>query len=250
MILSPDEEKSLIRKIFEGYFTVRHLPKFLYFATAKKLMSGVDQAFSNNVHPELYNELRDNIYIFSGAKTYTQVKDISSLILDGRQLRPFSEFKKLAKEKIDLYNETWLKTEYETSIGQAQSAVKWQQIEADREVLPYLVRRAVMDANTSEVCTHLNDIVAPVGDSFWNTRAPLSHFNCRCILEQLGNDAKQKHDPKATKKAVEVTEPMMNPLFKNNPGKTKVIFNESHPYFDIAPKDRAFARKNFNLPMP
>ena len=39
-------------------------------------------------------------------------------------------------------------------------------------------------------------------------------------------------------------------IFKMNPGKDKVIFNKEHPYFDVAPKDKDFAKRNFDLPIP
>jgi hypothetical protein len=35
-----------------------------------------------------------------------------------------------------------------------------------------------------------------------------------------------------------------------NPGKDGYIFSPDHPYFDVAPKDREFAKENFGLPIP
>lgn len=249
MILSEKEVKKLIRQIFEGGITIYNLPKILHLRTAKHLMNGVDEGYGDYDGKELYKELKENIYIFSAAKTYTQVKDISSLILDGDKLRPFNEFKKLAKEKYDIYNVTYLEAEYNTAVGQAQTAVKWADIQATKKDFPYLQRRAVMDANTSDECKILNNIIAPVDSPFWKTRSPLTHFRCRCILEKIDRfeDVKLSSETEI-KEAVKSTE-KINPLFKGNPGIDKVIFNESHPYFDIAPKDKKLAKRNFNLPI-
>lgn len=248
-MLSEKEKKSIIRKIFEGSITIHNLPKNLYEATVSKLLEALDEGFGKYKNDALYKELSTNIYIFSGAKTYTQVKDISSLILDGPKLRPFNEFKKLASEKYDLYNKTYLQTEYNTAIGQAQSAVKWQEIVASKKDFPYLQRKAVMDKATSPDCAILNDIIAPVDSPIWATRSPLTHFNCRCILTKIDRfDEVRLSSSREIKEAMKATEGI-NPLFKGNPGVDKVVFNKSHPYFDVEKNDKKFALNNFNLPI-
>lgn len=244
--LSAKEIATIIRKIYEGGFNVKKLPKNLYHATADKLNEGVDIG-SNGGATELITELKDNIYVFSGAKTYTQVKDISSLIVENGELVPFSKFKKVAQAKFDLYNMDYLSAEYETAIGQAQSAVKWQQVTHDIKTFPYLQRKAVMDANTSPECVILNDIIAPVDSPFWRTRSPLTHFRCRCILSAIDKytDVELSNEAKINA-AIRETDGI-NPLFKGNPGIDKVVFNSSHPYFDIAPEDKRRAKRNFDL---
>lgn len=248
-MLSEKDKKSLIRKIFEGGITIHNLPKNLYHKTAKKLMSAVDQAFTKEAENALYNELKTNIYIFSAAKTYTQVKDISSLIVDGNKLRPFNEFKKLALDKYEQYNVRWLKTEYDTAIGQSQTAVKWQEIQDTKKDFPFLQRKAVMDSHTSMECAMLNDIIAPVDSPFWATRSPLTHFDCRCILSKIDRFDDVVLSSQAKIDSVMKKTDNINPLFKGNPGIDKVIFNKSHPYFDIDKKDKALAKRNFNLPI-
>ena len=242
---------NLLRRIFEGSITPQTMngteAEKLFEATFKVLNSGVKIAFTNKLDKKLLRELQDNIYIFSGAKTYTQVKDISSLITDNGKLRSFTEFRKLAKAKFDTYNVDYLSSEYETAVGQAQSAVKWQQIERETKLFPYLQRKAVMDANTSPECRILNEIIAPVGDPIWRTRSPLTHFRCRCILTQIDKYEDVKLSSQSKKDAAVEKTKNINPLFKGNTGIDKVIFNESHPYFDIEPRDKGLAKRNFNL---
>lgn len=242
---------NFLRRIFEGSITPQTMngteAEKLFEATYKVLNSGVKSAFTNKLDKELLKELQDNIYIFSGAKTYTQVKDISSLITDNGKLRSFTEFRKLAKAKFDTYNVDYLSSEYETAVGQAQSAVKWQQIERETKLFPYLQRKAVMDANTSPECRILNEIIAPVGDPIWRTRSPLTHFRCRCILTQIDKYEDVKLSSQSKKDAAVEKTKNINPLFKGNTGIDKVIFNESHPYFDIEPRDKGLAKRNFNL---
>lgn len=242
---------NLLRRIFEGSITPQTMngteAEKLFEATFKVLNSGVKIAFTDKLDKKLLRELQDNIYIFSGAKTYTQVKDISSLITDNGKLRSFTEFRKLAKAKFDTYNVDYLSSEYETAVGQAQSAVKWQQIEREAKLFPYLQRKAVMDANTSPECRILNEIIAPVGDPIWRTRSPLTHFRCRCILTQIDKYEDVKLSSQSKKDAAVEKSKNINPLFKGNAGIDKVIFNDSHPYFDIEPRDKGLAKRNFNL---
>ena len=121
------------------------------------------------------------------------------------------------------------------------------EIEKNKDTLPMLRYSAVMDPNTSEICAPLDGIVAPVDDEVWATIAPLNHFNCRCVLLQETSDV-EKTDGNQ-EKVDEVTKDMQ-PLFKMNPGKDKVIFDDKHPYFQVEKKDRAFAADNFGLPIP
>lgn len=248
------DEGDLISEIYNGEVTPELMATSaalsLYKATARSLMGAVRSGFgSRNLNKALFRELRDNIYIFSGAKTFTQVKDVSSLLVEDGRIRPFTSFKNAAKERMSLYNEAYLKTEYETAIGQAQTAVKWQEIEKDAKTFPFLQRKAIMDANTSKECSVLNDIIAPVSDPIWRTRSPLTHFNCRCILTQIDKYADVALSTQAEKnKAMRDTD-HVNPLFKGNPGIDKVVFNNKHPYFDIEPRYRSAARRNFDFPI-
>ena len=42
----------------------------------------------------------------------------------------------------------------------------------------------------------------------------------------------------------------MSDEFRINAGKERIVFSKEHPYFDIAPKDKNFAKTNFGMPMP
>lgn len=247
-MLTSEEQERFFKQIYFGSVTVYHLykplPYKLYRSTAKKLISGIKEAKPT---PDLFKELSDNIYIFSGAKTYQQIREITSFITEGKSIRPYNAFKKLAKESYDLYNDSYLATEYETAIGQAQTAVKWYEIEREKNLFPLLKREAVMDANTSDECRILNGIIAPVGDAFWKTRSPLTHFRCRCILTQISKyEGVSPSSRGEVSKAIKDTD-HIDPVFKGNPGIDKVIFNKTHPYFDIAPKDKKLAKRNFDL---
>jgi len=245
----------LIREIYGGVVDVNNLPPDLYFQISNKLKQSLYEGFGGNLKDfdpyspdgKLLVELRENIYMFSGAKTYQQVRIMSDMLAT---MPKYSEFKAKAGQVFNQFNETWLQTEYDTAIGMAQSARKWSDIEQEKHIFNMLEYDAVLDANTSDICRPLDGITLPVDDPFWNIHAPLNHFNCRCMLRKVSKYDDKKQTSEATVKKAEKDMEKIQPMFKMNPGKDKIIFSDKHPYFDVAPKDKALAKKNFNLPIP
>lgn len=183
---------SLLESIWEGKVNPYFLPKDLYSAIADNLKSGLYEGYGANLDnvealyglkaKELLVDLRENIYQFAAAKTFHQVEEMSSLLVGGLT---FDDFKVKALEIFGKYNESWLETEYNTAIGQAEMARKWDEVEKQKEIFPYLKYNAVNDSHTSDICRPLDNIIRPVGDKFWSEFSPLNHFNCRCVIEQL-----------------------------------------------------------------
>lgn len=246
--------QKLLDGIYDGSITEYDLPDDLYGAIADYLKKGVYEGFGKTLYQatgkdlELLAQLRDNVYMFSAAKTFQQVKDISGLLIDeAGNLRTSKEFNALGAAAYDTWNNVWGKTEYNTAVGQANQANKWLEVEKNKSFLPNLRYSAVMDPNTSDICRPLDGMVAPVDDPVWNTIAPLNHFNCRCVLEQVDEDTKPTEGNGDRVKGVENE---MQDLFKMNCGKDGYIFKEDHPYFQVEKKDKAYAERNFDLPIP
>lgn len=235
--------EDLLEGIYSGEYTNEKLPEDLYFAIADYLKEGLYKGFESDLTTvaaddlELLIELRENIYMFSGAKTYSQVIEMRDLIAEANS---YKEFKDAAIDIYDKYNLTWLATEYDTAIGQAQSAVSWNEFERNKDVLPNLVYSTIGDA--CDICAPLDGMCAPVDDPVWNNCMPLNHFNCECIVEATDDETKE----------VDVTDVLekMDDTFKMNPGKDGYIFKDDHPYFEVARGDKAFAERNFDLPIP
>jgi SPP1 gp7 family putative phage head morphogenesis protein len=250
--------EKLIKGIFDGDITEHDLPTSLYHEIAEYLKAGLykgygmtlKESFGTSDH-ELLSELRENIYAFSAAKTYQQVRDMTDKLTnsDGEVI-PFNEFKEEAGQIFDTYNNDYLKTEYNTAIGQGQMAIKWNEIQANKDILPFLEYSTIGDA--CDICAPLDGFTAPVDDPAWDTIMPLNHFNCECIVEQLDQEeGESKETPETDRdETLEKVTGRMNDVFKMNPGKDAVIFSPDHPYFTVPKADRDFARANFNLPIP
>src|SRR6267154_3803195 len=125
--MNKNQISSLIRAIYNGKINPLKLPKKLYNEIASHLTDGVYKGYGGNLSAfdfdtpdyRMVANLRENVYIFSGAKTFNYVLSTEGLIVEGNEILPFKEFKKRALTVYDQYNETWLKTEYENALGQA-----------------------------------------------------------------------------------------------------------------------------------
>ena len=246
---------ALLDGIFDGTITEYYLPLDYYTAVVDYLKAGLYKGFGMNLTEaievggkdlELLAQLRENIYLFSAAKTFTEVKDISSLFVnENGDVRTKSEFREEALKTYGKYNEDYLTTEYNTTIGQAQSASKWLEFEKNKEILPNLEYSTIGDA--CDICGPLNGLVAPVDDPIWDEGSPLQHYGCLCLL--IAHD----EDTPVTEGNEERFAPVlekMDPMFKNNPGKTGEAFNSEHGYFEAGKADKEFAKQNFGLPIP
>lgn len=274
----------LIAAIYSGAIDEWNLPRGLYQKTADKFIEAINNGMDaprpleigmgggfrmpkqeqpaqsigiayNTPDEILRSELIENVYVFSGAKTFQQVKELVSNIAPDGLVQPFNKFKKSAEKIIGKYNDQWLRTEYNTALGSAQSARDWQEFEDDVELFPYLRYDAIIDPNTSDICRPLEGITLPVNHPFWNKFSPLNHFNCRCRLIKISQyEEVKKTGKKKLTRVSEKVEPQMQELFMFNPGKERLIFKETgkgkHPYFNVAPKYREYAQNNFNLPIP
>jgi SPP1 gp7 family putative phage head morphogenesis protein len=242
---------ALIKGVYNGTITSRDLPVDLYNAISEKLLSALG-TIEATTSQSLLNELSENIYMFSGAKVYQQIQEIS-LLANKDTVKSFASFRDEALAVYNQYNVNWLETEYKTAIGQAQMAERWEQIEAQRDELPYLQYSAVIDKNTSEMCKPLDGVCLPIDDKFWSKNTPLNHFNCRCtVIQRDATDAKKAgitSQKKADQATAEISKER-HPLFEGNSGKDRLIYNKQHPYFEVPPADKEFAKTNFGLPIP
>lgn len=230
--------------IYAGTITETALPEDLYFAIAEYLKQAIYEGFGgglsdfrvDSVDYGMVSDLRDNIYMFSAAKTYNEVRDMS--ILAG-SVPDYQTFRKEVMSIYEQYNLDWLKSEYNTAVASADMANKWLKIEKDADVLPML--RYDTTEVACPICAPLNGTVRPIGDAFWSTYYPPNHFNCMCVALQ------EPADTKITQ-IVPSTETEMQDIFKMNVGQSRIIFLPEHPYFTSVPKELGL--NNFGLEIP
>lgn len=174
--------------------------------------------------------VNDNLFIFSGYKTYAELRAIADLLLDADgEIVPYGEFLNSVLLLNPTYNSAYLYAEYNNAIATAQSITRWKRFESGKDEYD-LVFDAVNDARTRPSHRALDGIVRSFDDSFWDTYNPPLDWGCRCLLRQV---------PKGTASAAEPAElPILKPVFATNPAKTGVVFPESHPYFDVSTSEK------------
>ena len=250
---SDSQIKDLLNRIYSGEITEYEIPESLYFAIADYLKKGLYDGFGGNLTDfkgkdlELLTELRENTFMFSGGKAYHQIKEYRTLLLDeSGNLRSQREFTQLAAKEFETWNVSWGLTERQTAIGQAQMAVKWNEIERNADILPIL--EFSTNGKPCEICAPYNNFSAPVHDAVWNWATPLLHFKCECII--LQHEDTHAVSSKEKYSSIQDLKETVPEVFQMNPGKDKVIYSESHPYFEVPAKDKDYALANFNLPIP
>jgi SPP1 gp7 family putative phage head morphogenesis protein len=189
----------------------------------------------------LTTALEENTYVFSGFKSYHQLREVSAMLeADDGGIKPFNQFKQEVQKIHAAYNERYLNAEYNFAAHSVQSAVKWQDLEkdGDRYNLQY---RTANDGKVREEHQSLHNTTLAANDPFWNSYYPPNGWNCRCTAVQV---LKSKYDSSDSNEAIAKGDAMTdNPklrIFRFNPGKTKQVFPPKHPYYKT---DESTAKK-------
>jgi len=172
--------------------------------------------------------LQRDVWHFSGAKNYQELRQMTSaLINEDGKLRSKSEFYEAAI-KIHDQQIHYLRAEYDLAVAGSQMAGKWVDIEHNSSTLPYLEYDAVLDSQTTGLCTSLNGTVLPYNHSFWDRFYPPNHFGCRSTVRQR---ATGPQTPPEKIPSAEIPE-----MFQTNLGKQGLIFPKGHSFYVNIPE--------------
>jgi hypothetical protein len=219
----------------KGNFDPTNLDKGLLNEIRNVLKGGLLQGYGLGEHdyttPDkvLIEKLTQNLNIFSGFKTYQELKAMNDLLIneDGK-LKTFAEFKKDALAIHKTYNTDYLLAEYNLAVASGQMGAKWVQIEKDRDILPNLTYKTAGDSNVRPSHRAWANITLPIDHPFWNTHYPPNGWNCRCEVIQTDAPIDDKN-----KDLNDLPLPD-NPMFENNVGKTGIVFPRKHPYYQVS----------------
>lgn len=174
--------------------------------------------------------LRNDVYHFSAAKNYQQLKALTEALVDENgKVRTKQAFRKVAQEINDTHVGRWLDTEADTALASAQMASKWVDIVANKATLGILEFDSVLDQRTSEQCRSLHGVRKPVDDPFWQKYYPPLHFLCRSSVRQRTGGAVTKNE--------DIIYPEnIHEMFLVNMAEKGVVFPPKHPYWDGVPE--------------
>lgn len=235
--LADDDLAAELLKMLQQVWADKGLPEGLIneavtTAFAKKLFTAVQDGFGVNFGSidydtpdyEMLQALQTNVWHFSAAKNYTQLRELSNALIDtDGKLRTFSQFKQIALQINDKHVNQYLKTEYNLAVTGGQMAGKWVNIEANKDILPLLEFDAVIDTQTTDLCRRLNGTILPVDHPFWSTYYLPNHFGERSTIRQLtsGKVTQAENIPSAD----------IPDMFKTNLAKEGLIYPKGHSYF-------------------
>lgn len=198
---------------------------------AEQLFSGIEEGYGklladvdyDTPDAEMLRALKENVYTFSAYKNHQELLEVNELLLDENGLlRSFAEFQAKATEINVIYNQNYLRTEYDTAVAQAQMASKWEDVQANIDVLPMLTIRTVRDSHVRAAHRVLEGLTLRADHSYWTTHWPPFDWGCRCDIEQNEDKAATPEDKIKYLQDVPA-------MFKGNVGIDKKAFKD-HPY--------------------
>jgi len=239
------EVERIIIAIHAGTMTKKQVPATLvdlvYKELDKALVTGYG-TLKRKIDAKMITALKNNVFSFSSAKEFQFIQEaFGSLTLPGGKVKPFAKFRDEVLKVHTNYNVNWLQSEYQATTANAQIASKWQDIQANKSASPLLKFRAVLDGRSRH--KKYNGIVRPVEDPIWDWLMPILDWGCRCTVNAVSVGELTAPDKLPNNRDI-------RPAFRFNPGKEKMVFSESHPYFKVGGSAVKDMQKNWGLKRP
>jgi SPP1 gp7 family putative phage head morphogenesis protein len=245
-VFTEQEREDYLLLVLLGLITTKNLSLSYHLRVEMLLREAISNGFGGDLggfeedSPEhaLFLLFQRNVNKFTAAKQYQQVREMDIFLSLSKE-----EFMKRARAVFQDYNDLWLSNEFDTVVAASKSGRDWVGFERNKNAKPYLTYNTQRDNRVRLEHTKLDRITRHVDDPFWDLYTPPNGFNCRCYLTQSATATLTplKNIP-LTEIRKEVPE-----LFRFNPAKTGMAFSSLHPYFNIAKKDAALRRNNFNI---
>lgn len=176
--------------------------------------------------------LDDNVYIFSGFRTYHSLRELGlALTTDEGNIRSFDDFKARVLEVHQQYNVNYLEAEYDHAVGSALMADRW--LEQERSGGRYLLQyRTAGDNRVRPDHEALESVTLAKSDPFWSSYYPPNGWRCRCsVVEVLPEDYPLSDSKAASELGERTLKGNKQEVFRGNPGKDLRIFPDKHPYY-------------------
>ena len=148
--------------------------------TASYLSKGIERGILEESPSEaMVSSLQESAGVFSGFKTFHEMKEAANLLLDENgNLKPFERFSNDVQKINDAYNKHYLQTEYNFAVQSAQMAARWEEQQDDGGGRYLLQYRTAGDSKVRESHRKMDGITLPPSDPFWDKYYPPNGFNC------------------------------------------------------------------------
>lgn len=218
-----------LRQVYgEGADDSKRLSYALFEANNRPMQQALSVAFDNASfgppEPAFERELRYNMAVWSAFKTHAEERDLAQLLVrpDGR-LRSFAAFRRLAQPIIGKYNVQWLRTEYNTAVAKARSAVQFKEALKSKALYPNLEFLASLSVDKRPEHLAYVGTVLPIEHPWWDDHLPPIAWNCKCRVRPTDKE------PTAVPEDTPLDAPQDG--LANNPAKSGSAYDlHKHPY--------------------
>ncbi len=240
-----------LEKIYSGEWDSEQVIGEVYEKTSKELLSGFEKGYSKaffgadwtTKDNRLLNRIQNNIFAFSGAKSYSEAKELRDAVYENGRLLGKADFKRRARMIDQTYNENYLEAERELVMKSGAEGSRWLDIEDSIDTHPYLEYVTMRDSHVRPEHSALDGIILSVDDPFWNSYYPPNGYRCRCTTRKRTereytrrqeNGTPPVDSEEAQKRAGQV---IAKP-FRHNVGKSEIFERDGHPYFKASREAR------------
>lgn len=142
------------------------------------------------VLPEVYQALqgvaRQLAFSIAGVAVYDQLKAVrDSLAKALAGGKTFGQWQRAVAVKDLALPPHRLENIFRTNLQGNYMAGRWEQIERNKALRPYLMYDAINDSRTRPTHAAMDGIIRPVDHPFWKTHSPLNGYQCRCGVISL-----------------------------------------------------------------
>lgn len=231
----------------------------VYTATAEKLMDSYKKGYTKEFFgadwtqqdTHLVNRVQNNIFAFSGAKNYAQMRELRDAVYENGRLLPWDEYQNRALQVNANYNLTYLEAERSLVMAAGTAGSRWLDFEETKDTHPYLEYVTAGDERVREEHQLLNGIILPIDDLFWKLYYVPNGFGCRCSArKRTEREFQRRKRITGSDEAQKLAGKVVAKPFRHNVGTSEVFDRDGHPYFKANPDAKALqlsAVKNYGM---
>jgi SPP1 gp7 family putative phage head morphogenesis protein len=206
--LPPFDIEKLARRVSERsiyfdqdlfYHTSGSLIKALHAGFIQQTFARMD--FEYGFAPDAYKTAMEiNLFHFSASKDLAELQKLNEAF---RASTGWPDFLSKAREISGEFNETWLRTEYDTAYLTAESSATYFRLIAQKDIFPYWQYITMDDGKVREEHYKLHGLVLECTDRLWDKIYPPNGWRCRCRVKPLMKHEVKDIDPEKERARVE-----------------------------------------------
>ncbi len=236
-----DSLKQVLEGLHNGSIKPTDLNESLFTGYKDTMLAGASEGLKTKLGNFNYDDpdytmlakMRGNLYTFSGAKTYAQLREVNDLLYDEKgRIVPFDIFKTNVTayyQKIGSIDEKyirWLRIEYDTAIAQGTKARQYCEWMEHIDLFPNVKYVTAGDDRVRPAHAALDGVVVAKRSPYLDKIIPVKDWGCRCDMVET--------DEPVTDNPPDV---QFDGPFSGNVGKDGIVIAKNHPYFPEAKKD-------------